>query len=116
MKFVALAVIASNEYEDSLKAVAKEAGATGVTVLQARGSGYEEKKSFFSLTFEGNHSFLLYILEENVSRLVLKALKHELENTPAKGLAFTMPIGNIVGLNHKMIKTFEEKMQEEGVL
>lgn len=47
MKFVALAVIASNEYEDSLKAVAKEAGATGVTVLQARGSGYEEKKSFF---------------------------------------------------------------------
>ncbi|MBE0494987.1 MAG: hypothetical protein IBX45_01115 [Campylobacterales bacterium] len=116
MRFVALVVVASSEYEDRLRAVAKDAGASGVTILQARGSGHEEKKSFFALTFEGNHAFLLYILEENISRLVLKALKHELENTPTKGIAFTMPIGNIVGLNEKIIKTFEEKIKEEGVL
>ncbi len=48
MKFVALVIIASPEHEESLKTVAKEAGASGATILQAKGTGHEEKKSFFS--------------------------------------------------------------------
>jgi nitrogen regulatory protein PII len=116
MKFTALVAIVSAEYESKIKKVAKEAGATGATILEAKGSGYEEKKSFFSLTFEGNHSFLLYILEEKLSKNVLKALKTEIENEKGNGLAFTMPISHIVGLDPKMLHKFEETIKKEEVL
>lgn len=116
MKFVALVVIASAEYEDRLKKIAKEAGASGATIMQARGSGYEEKKSFFSLTFEGNHSVLLYILEDKMSRIVLKKLKKEIENEGSDGVAFTMPISHIVGLNKNLLEKFEENIKNEEML
>ena len=64
MKFVSLIVIVTAEHEEKMKKVAQEAGATGAMVIQAKGTEFEEKKSFFSLTFEGNHTILLYILEE----------------------------------------------------
>jgi hypothetical protein len=116
MRFVALAVIASSEHEDRLKKVAKEAGASGATVVQARGSGYEEKKSFFSLTFEGNHTILFYLLEENMSKAVLKALKQEIENDGSNAVAFTMPISHIVGLNQNLLQAFEENIKSEELL
>lgn len=52
MKFVTLMVITSAQYEDTLKEIAKEAGANGATIMQARGNGSGVKK-LFSLTFEG---------------------------------------------------------------
>ena len=115
MKFAALVAIVSAEHEDKIKKVAKEAGASGVMVVQAKGSGYEEKKSFFSITFEGNHSMLFYILEENISKKVLKALKSELENE-SNGVAFTASVSHIVGLNPNLINKFEETIKKEEVL
>ena len=115
MKFVALVAIVSAEDEDKIKKIAKEAGASGATVVQAKGSGYEEKKSFFSLTFEGNHSMLLYILEEKISKTVLKALKKEIEHEEGSGVAFTTPISHIVGLNPNLINKFEETIKKEEV-
>jgi nitrogen regulatory protein PII len=116
MRFVALVIIASSEYEESLKVVAKEAGASGATVMQAKGSGYEEKKSFFSLTFEGNQIVLLYILEEKMSKSVLKAIKKEIEDKKSDCIAFTTPISHIVGLNGNIIKKFEENIISEEIL
>ena len=113
MRFSALIVIASSEYEEKLKKVAKEAGASSATVIQAKGSGHEEKKSFFSLTFEGNQCVLLYILEEKFSRTVLKSIKAYIENDKSDCIAFTTPISHIVGLNENIIKQFEENIKTE---
>lgn len=116
MKFVALVVIVSAEYENNIKKVAKKAGASGSIVMQAKGSGYEEKKSFFSLTFEGNHTVLLYILEEKTSKSILKAIKLEIENEKSDGMAFITPISHIVGLDKNLISKFENKIKEEEVI
>ncbi len=48
MKFVTLTVIAAGEHEDRIKKIAKDAGADGATVVQARGGGAGHKESFFS--------------------------------------------------------------------
>jgi len=116
MKFVSLIVLVTAEHEEKMKNVAKEAGATGAMVIQAKGTEFEEKKSFFSLTFEGNHTILLYILEAKISKLVLKAIKKEIETEQGDGIAFTMPIDHIVGLNQKVIEKFEEKIKIDEVL
>lgn len=116
MKFVALVVIASTEYEDKLKDIAKEAGAGGGTVLSGRGSNSGEKKSFFALTFEGNQSVIIYILEEKLSRMVLKTINAEVEKTQTECVAFTMPISHIVGLDRELIKKFEDSIKQEDNL
>jgi len=116
MKFVALVAIVTAEHEEHIKKVAKNAGASGAIVLQAKGSGFEEKKSFFSLTFEGNHSVLLYVLEEKTSKSVLKAIKQEIESENSDGFAFTSSISHIVGLDQTIIEKFEDKIKSEEVL
>ncbi|MCD6258088.1 MAG: hypothetical protein J7J31_00635 [Helicobacteraceae bacterium] len=116
MKFVTLVVIIPSQDEDRFKKAAKEAGASGATVIQAKGSGVEEKKSFFSLTFEGNHTVLLYILEENMSRSILRALKALIEEEQGDGLAFTMPISSIVGLDKSLLSKFEKNIEDEEIL
>lgn len=116
MKFVALVVITSAQYEDRLKDVAKEAGAGGGTILQGRGSSLGEKKSFFALTFEGNQSVIIYVLEEKLSRTVLKTINAEIEKTQAECVAFTVPISHIVGLDRELIKKFEESIKQEDNL
>lgn len=113
MKFVALVVIAEAEYEADFKRIAKSAGASGATIIEAKGSGVEEKKTFFSLTFEGNQSVILYILEEAMARKVLKALKVFIDDSDNKGLAFTTPILNIVGLDKTLLSQFEKNIEDE---
>ncbi|MCK9454492.1 MAG: hypothetical protein WCY51_02140 [Sulfurimonas sp.] len=113
MKFVVLTVITSSEYEDTLKTVAKDAGASGSTTLQGRGSSSKEKKSFFALTFEGNQSVIIYILEEKLSKTVLKAINMEIQNNPTDCIAFTMPISHMIGLDRELLKVFEESIKLE---
>ncbi|MCK9472106.1 hypothetical protein [Sulfurimonas sp.] len=113
MKFVALVVIASTQYEEKLKDIAKEAGAGGGTILQGKGSSLGEKKSFFALTFEGNQSVIIYILEEKLSRAVLKAINTEIQNNPTDCIAFTMPISHMVGLDRELLKVFEDSIKLE---
>ena len=113
MKFVALVVITSAECESEVKDIAKEAGAAGATILEAKGSGVEENKSFFSLTFEGNRSVLIYVLEGGLSRKVLRALKPYFDKTDKDGLAFTAPINYIVGLDKALLHKFETNIELE---
>lgn len=113
MKFVALVVIAPSECETEIKSVAKKAGAAAATIFDAKGSGAEEKKSFFSLTFEGNQTVLLYVLEEGLSRRVLKALKEYIDQSHNNGLAFTTPINHIVGLDKVLLHKFEKNIEQE---
>ena len=116
MKFVVLAVITSSEYEDTIKRVAKDSGASGGTILQGRGSGSDEKKSFFALTFEGNQAVILYILEEKLSKSVLKAINKEIENNDTDCVAFTMPISHMIGLDRELLKKFENSIKLEDNL
>lgn len=116
MKFVALVVITSAQHEEKLKDIAKESGAGGGTILQGRGSSLGEKKSFFALTFEGNQSVIIYILEEKLSRIVLKAINREIEKSQAECMAFTVPISHIVGLDRELIKKFEDSIKQEDNL
>ena len=113
MKFVTLVVIASSEHEDKIKLVAKEYGADGATIVQARGSSSGNKKSFFSLTFDGNQTVILYVLEERLSKKVLKAINNEILNKGTNCVAFTMPISHIIGLDKEVLKKFEECIKNE---
>jgi hypothetical protein len=51
-----LVAILAEDLEEKAIDTAKKAGAGGVTLLDARGIGANEKKTFFGLTYEGSQT------------------------------------------------------------
>ena len=111
MKFSVLVAIVPDEYEDKVIDTARKDGAGGVTILNGRGIGFKEKKTFFGLTFEGGQSVLIFMLEHKLSVKILKALKKE----PDLGdsLFFTVPITHVTGINLDQLQKFEEDVKKE---
>jgi hypothetical protein len=113
MKFAVLVAILADELEEKAIDVARKAGAGGVTLLDARGIGAKEKKTFFGLTYEGSQTVLLCILEKQLSLVVMKALTVELELVKhSKGVVFTMPLDHIAGIDTRQIEHFEEHLKD----
>jgi len=114
MKFAALVVILADDLEDQAIDSAKKAGAAGVTILDAKGIGAKEKKTFFGLTYEGSQSVLLFVLEKTLSVRVLKQLNADLDlaNT-SKGVAFTLPLEHAAGIDPAQIRQFEDKIRDD---
>ena len=113
MKFSALVVIIEDKYEEKAIAVAKESGAGSVTVLHGRSIGLKEKKVFFGLTLEENVSLLLFILPMRVSLNVMRKIKDKFDfaNQENKGMAFTLPLSHIAGLDIDEIHKFENDVK-----
>jgi len=114
MKFSALVAIISEEHEEKVREAAKEAGAGGVTILHGRGVGGKEKKLFFGVTYEGQQSVLIFVLEKKLSLKVLKAIKEAVTvKDKCEGMIFTAPLEHIAGINMSQVEQFEENLKEE---
>ncbi|QGT78945.1 transcriptional regulator [Guyparkeria halophila] len=114
MRFSVLVAILAEDMEEKAIEVAKAAGAGGVTLLDARGIGAEEKKTFFGLTYEGSQSVLLFVLERSLSLKVMKALTRELELTEhSRGVVFTLPLEHIAGIENRQMQRFQENVKDD---
>jgi len=114
MKFAALVAIIADDLEEKAIDVAKQAGAGGITLLDARGIAAKEKKTFFGLTYEGAQTVLVCVLERKLSLTVMKALKVELELTEnSKGVVFTLPLDHMAGIDTRQLQSFEERIKHE---
>jgi len=114
MKFSVLVAVLAEDLEEKAIDVAKQAGAGGVTILDARGIGAEEKKTFFGLTYEGSQSVLLLVLEKKLSLTVMKALTRELDlANHSKGVVFTIPLEHIAGIDTGQINRFQENIKDD---
>ncbi|MBD3788815.1 MAG: transcriptional regulator [Campylobacterales bacterium] len=113
MKFTALIAIIHDKDEEQAIKVAKEAGAGSVTILNGKNIGLEEKKVFFGLTLEENVSVLLFVLPRKLSLKVMRELreKFDLDNPDNSGLAFTIPLSHVAGLDTKELHKFEDDIK-----
>lgn len=116
MRFVSLVAIVPDSKEEEAIDIAKQAGAGGVTILNGKSIGLEEKKVFFGLTLEENVSILLFILPEKLSMKVFKAFRKELalnNDENANGMVFTFPLSHLSGMESKEVDLFEKEILEE---
>lgn len=116
MKFIALTAIVPDSKEAEAIDIAKKVGAGGVTILNGKSIGLEEKKVFFGLTLEENVSLLLFVLPQKLSMKVFKAFRKELglnnDDNP-NGLVFTFPLTHLSGMESKEVELFEKEVLEE---
>ncbi len=90
-------------YTDRVVDAGKAAGATGATIIPARGTGIREAKSFFGLTLESQTDIVMFLLGECTVQPVLDAIKVAGEfDKPGTGIAFVLPVEQVIGLESQL--------------
>lgn len=115
MHFKLLIALVEDDKTDKVLDAAREAGATGATVInQARGEGLKKTKTFFGLSLETQRDVLLFLVEEHLSRHILEtiAATAEFDIKPGTGIAFQVDVEDAVGVAHQ-VQELTEFVEEE---
>ena len=101
--------IVNSGYAEDVMDVAREQGARGGTILNARGVAREEAAAFFGITIHSEKEILMMVVEKDIRDRVLNAISREMGMArKAQGIAFSLPVSDVAGL----VKEPELKEQE----
>ena len=107
MHFKLIISFVEDSKTDDVMDAAREAGATGATVINnARGEGLAKKKTFFGLSLETQRDVVLFLVEEHLSRHILEKISEigEFEERPGTGIAIQIDVEDAVGVAHQIEK------------
>ncbi|MDH3641870.1 MAG: P-II family nitrogen regulator [Gammaproteobacteria bacterium] len=114
MHFKMILVFVEDHKTDAVMDAAREAGATGATVINnARGEGLQPAKTFLGLNLETQRDVVLMLVEEHLSRAILEEIDRvgEFDSKPGTGIAFQIDVEDAVGVRHQM-KRLEEEVED----
>ena len=113
-KFELIVTIIDHGYSDEVMKHAKAVGATGGTVLHARGTGDSEIAQLFGITIQPEKEFVLILAPVKDKEPIMQAIaKGAGLATNAKGIVFSMPVDDVVGVFEKPATTpVEEKVEK----
>jgi nitrogen regulatory protein PII len=115
MRFKLIVAFVDDNQTESITEAARDAGATGCTVVtNARGEGLEEKKTFLGLSLETQRDMVLLLVEEHRARHVLETIGEagEFDTTPGTGIAFQVDVEDAVGVAHQ-VRSITPSLEEE---
>jgi len=113
MQFKLIVAFVKPDITDNVVDAMKEAGATGATIVPARGTGIHEAKTFFGLSIEDQTDILVFLVEEHVVENLMNVLQVAGKfDEPGTGIAFVMPIDHIAGLESQM-KKFKKQARDQ---
>ena len=104
MHFKMIIVFIEGTKTDTVMEAARDAGATGATVIHnARGEGLKVSKTFFGLSLETQRDVILFLVEEHLSRHILEEINRsgQLDAEPGTGIAFQIDVEDAVGVVHQ---------------
>lgn len=104
MHFKLLLVFVEDEKTESVIDAAREAGATGCTVVShARGEGIDAHKTFFGLDLTSQRDVVLLLVEEHMSREILEKIGEvgKFDAEPGTGIAIQLNVEDAVGIMHQ---------------
>ncbi len=110
MHFKLILAFVEDSKTDAVLEAARDAGATGSTVINnARGEGLEQSKTFFGLTLSTQRDVLLFIVEEHLSRHILETISiaGEFDTSPGTGIAIQIDVEDAVGVAHQVTELKE---------
>lgn len=114
MKFKIILASVKTDLTDTIVDAAKQAGATGATIIPARGTGIREAKTFFGLSLEAQTDIIMFLLEENLAAKILQTIGEAGQfDKPGTGIAFVLPVDQVIGLESQIDK-FAEAARDQS--
>ncbi len=94
-----ISVIVNAGYAEDIMHAARKAGATGGTIINARGTGKEEDVKFFGITIVPEKDFLLILAAKDQAQAILEAIRATpCLSEPGMGIAFCINVECFVPL------------------
>ena len=91
--------IVNEGFSEAVMDAAREAGARGGTVLNARGTASVEAEKKFGIVVEPQKEIVMILVDVKIKEAVLKSLYEGVGlKTAGQGIAFTLPVSEVVGL------------------
>lgn len=114
MRFKVILASVKSDITEKVVDAAKETGATGATIIHARGTGIREAKTFFGLSLEAQTDIIMFLLEERLVDQVLKTIGKVGEfDKPGTGIAFVLAVDQVIGLESQIEKFRQEVDNKE---
>ena len=115
MRFKLIIAFIEDAKTDAVLSAAREAGATGATVINnARGEGLTKQKTFFGLTLDVQRDVMLLLVEEHLARSILETINNvgECDTRSGKGIAIQIDVEDAVGVAHQ-VEELSLRIEEE---
>ena len=91
--------IVNSGYAEEVMDVARENGARGGTILNARGVAGQEAADFFGITLHAEKEILMIVVDKSIRDDILNAIYKEMGmSKAAQGIAFSLPVSDVAGL------------------
>lgn len=100
MKYEVIFCVVNAGYSDLVMDAAREVGARGGTVIHAKGTANKEAEQFFKITIQPDKEVVMILVPEEIKDDVLHAIyKNAGLKSEGSGIAFSMPVNQVVGLS-----------------
>ncbi len=114
MRFKVIIAMVEQDHQEEVISSAKDAGATGVTILNARGEGIREQKTFFGLQMDQQREVLLFIVEDFHANSIMDAIYESGNFKKGRGMAFSWTVDRVIGTESQM-DALEKAAQEKYI-
>ncbi len=106
--------IIDSGFSEAVMDAAKEVGARGGTVIHARGTANKEAEQFFNISIQPDKEIVMILVPAEIKDAVLHALYRSAGlKTEGHGIAFSLPVDDVVGISSAPSTQPEEQKPEE---
>ena len=105
MAYKSIVAMVKPDLTDRVVDSAKQAGATGATIIPASGTGAHEAKTFFGLSLDIRTDVVIFLVDDEMVEPVLSAIKEAGRfSEPGTGIAFVLAVEQTVGFESQSSK------------
>ncbi len=105
MNFELIVVIVNANYSEIAMNAARDEGARGGTIVHARGTGTKAMEEKYGIIITPEKEIILILVNENIRDKVLSAVYKAVGlATDGQGIAFSIPVSDVVGLKFESTK------------
>ena len=98
-KYELLVVISSSGFNEMVMDAARQAGATGGTVVHARGTGPDQGKRFFGISLAPEKEVTFIVSRTELKNAIMRSIMEKAgTQTKAQSIVFSLPVTDTAGL------------------
>jgi hypothetical protein len=102
IKFDLIISVVNQGYSDEFMALAREAGARGGTVINARGIAHQGPVKFFGVSVQDEKEIILILSDRERKAPIMQALSQAFGiSSQAEGIIFSLPVDSVEGLDEQ---------------
>lgn len=115
MRMKMIMALVKDEITETVIDAAREAGATGATVItSAQGEGLKPEKTFFGLDLAAQRDIVIFLVAEPKAREILETIAEagRFDEDPGSGIACQIALEDVVGLTSQLPTLIHEVEDE----